>query len=107
MRSLMAARVVYSTLFFVMASALLVLARPRALFDESTGEPKPFGSGPDRTLFSLGLVVCLLAVVAFFGFSLIDMVYACSVPRWPERRAMFAGSVAPRMEFPHVPPGLP
>lgn len=121
MRSLLAARVIYSTLFFVLASVLLVLVRPRMMFDDRTGEPKPFGLGPDCTLFSLGLVIGLLAVVTFFGFGLIDMVYACGAPMpmpspmpMPMPSPMPAPMPAPmpmpfqppRVQFPGAPPRL-
>ena len=71
------ARVVYSILFFVLASLLIVLAKPKFLFDSETGKPKPFGVGQGKTLFSLGVIILLVGVVTFFMFGLIDMMYAC------------------------------
>jgi hypothetical protein len=98
-----AARVVYSVLFFLMTSALIVIVRPSTIFYDqypeyghrTTGEdegyfgrsldvssalakPKPFGVGPGKTLFSLGVVFGALAVASFYVFALVDMVYACS-----------------------------
>lgn len=88
MTSFYTARVIYSILFFVLASVLLVLAKPRFLFDLETGEPKPFGLGPGRTLFSMGVIVLVLAVLVFYTFGLIDMVYACAeIPRAFNRSA--------------------
>ena len=66
------ARVVYSCLFFVLSMALIAVARPRAIFD-TDGRPKPFGVGEGRTVFPLGVVVVVVAVLSLFAFALIDL----------------------------------
>ena len=76
--SFFSSRIVFSVLFFVLAAVLLVVVKPKTLFDRETGEAKPFGLGPGRTLFSLGVVVCTMAVTVFYVFGIIDMVYACA-----------------------------
>ena len=69
-----AARVVYSCLFFVLTMALVMVARPRALFDES-GRPRPFGTGPGTTVFPFGVVVVVSAVLSMYVFVMIDLIW--------------------------------
>lgn len=68
------ARVVYSVLFFVLLMTLVIVARPRMLF-EPDGAVRLFGVGPRRTVFPLGVVSAVVAVLSMYTFSLIDMVY--------------------------------
>lgn len=74
-----AARVIYSSLFFVLTLALLIVSKPRALFT-SDGRIRPFGTkgGGDtsRTVFSFGVVTVAAAILSMFLFSMIDVVFA-------------------------------
>lgn len=70
-----AARVVYSILFYALSMALIVVSRPQLVFDERTGNPLPFGVGEGKTLFSLGVITVGLALLAFYLFALIDMIF--------------------------------
>lgn len=78
------ARLVYSVLFFVLLITLIMTAKPRVLFDEVTGAARPFGvqggaatneAGPACTIFPLGVVVAVTAVLSTFVFTLIDVVF--------------------------------
>ena len=71
-----AARVVYSVLFYMLSMTLIMVSKPAAVFDEVTGKPLAFGLGEDKTLYSLGVVSVTLALVAFYMFALIDMVFS-------------------------------
>jgi hypothetical protein len=68
------ARVVYSCLFFVLTVALIIVARPAALFG-ADGRPLPLGSGPGRTMFPLGVVIAVVAILTLYLFAMIDVVY--------------------------------
>lgn len=68
-------RIVYSILFYVLAMTLLVIAKPNTVFDRD-GTIKPFGVGEDKTLFSLGVYAVVLAVMSFYVFCIIDLVFA-------------------------------
>lgn len=68
------ARVIYSCLFFVLVMALIAVARPRNVFDASTGRPKPFGVGEGRTVFPLGVLVVVVAVLSLYAFAMIDLI---------------------------------
>ena len=67
-------RVVYSTAFYVLCIALLVAARPSVMFDRS-GNPKPFGIGKRKSVFAFGTACVGLAVLCFYTFALIDLVF--------------------------------
>jgi hypothetical protein len=69
-------RVIYSVLFYVLAMALLLVAKPAFMFDRNTDEPLPFGVGDGKTLYSLGVVAVGLAIGSFYIFALIDLVYS-------------------------------
>lgn len=67
-------RVVYSLLFYVLAVGLLVVARPTFLFT-ADGNIKPYGVGDGKTVFSLGVLVVSLALVTFYTFAVLDVIF--------------------------------
>jgi hypothetical protein len=69
-----AARVVYSTLFFLLAMTLVLVSKPPPLFSPE-GHVRPFGVGPHSTVYPLGVVTVVVAVLSMFIFTLIDVVY--------------------------------
>jgi hypothetical protein len=81
------ARVVYSSLFFALTMALLAVSKPSALF-ASDGSVRPFGFAKEGeaeaeaddeaqgTVFPLGVVVVVAAVLSMYMFSMIDLIYA-------------------------------
>jgi len=71
------ARVIYSSIFFVLVMTLVVVTKP-GLFFLSDGRIRAFGIGKsDRhTVFPLGAVAVLVAVGSMFIFATIDVVYA-------------------------------
>ena len=71
---LVAPRVVYSTLFYTASMLLIIVSKPVLMFD-AEGEPRAFGLGSDKTLFSLGATTVALAVMSFYVFALIDLVF--------------------------------
>lgn len=98
------ARVIYGVLFFSAIIAVLLVMKPRAMFEED-GRPKPFGTGEGKTLFSFGAITCLLAVTCFFVFGIIDMVYSCSnASANVNARAATNSGAASFQLHPHHPP---
>ena len=67
-------RVIYSTLFFVLLMTLIFVSRPAALFYQD-GVVRPFGVGPTRTVFPLGVITVVAATLSMYTFSMIDMIY--------------------------------
>ena len=79
-RALMfATRVVLAILFYSIVMGAVVVYRPSALFD-SEDVPRPFGSGDGKqTVFNMGTVAGVVAVVSFALFTLVDIV----APEYP------------------------
>jgi hypothetical protein len=67
-------RVVYSVLFYSLTQLLLVTAKPSVIF-ERNGDIKPFGVGSHKTMFSYGVFSVVLAILCFYVFALIDLVF--------------------------------
>jgi hypothetical protein len=68
-------RIVYSIVFYVLLMILIVLSKPGVIF-EKNGSVKAFGVGYDKTMFSFGVFSVVLAVISFYVFCIIDLVFA-------------------------------
>jgi hypothetical protein len=53
--------------------ALIAVAKPSALFDRETGRARAFGSEPGATVFSLGVVTVIAALLSLYIFAMIDL----------------------------------
>jgi hypothetical protein len=69
------ARIIYSILFYILLIILITLAKPSVMF-EIDGTLKPFGIGDDKTMFSLGVFTVVLAVLSFYVFCMIDLIFS-------------------------------
>lgn len=69
------ARIIYSILFYVLLIILIILAKPSVMF-EKDGSLKQFGIGDEKTMFSLGVFTVVLAVLSFYIFCMIDLIFA-------------------------------
>ena len=74
--SVPAPRVAYAAAFFALLMALIVLARPALVF-RPDGTPRPFGvaaaGAEGATVYSLGVVTVVAAVLSLFLFTVIDV----------------------------------
>jgi hypothetical protein len=68
-------RIVYAVLFYVLLIILLVLSKPSIMF-EKDGSIKPFGVGQEKTMFSIGVFSIVLAILSYYIFCLVDMIFA-------------------------------
>lgn len=68
-------RVIYSVLFYVLLIVLMIVSKPSVMFEEN-GNIKPFGIGDEKTMFSLGVFTVVLAIISFYLFCLIDLVFS-------------------------------
>lgn len=68
-------RSIYSVMFYVLVIVLIIVVKPSWLFHEN-GQVKGFGLGSNDTVFSLGVIVVALAIVAYYTFALIDILFA-------------------------------
>ena len=75
--TILSSRVVYSVLFYVLLIVLIILAKPSIMFD-SNENLKIFGVGENKTMFSLGVASVVLAIVSFYVFCIIDLVFAAA-----------------------------
>lgn len=77
MNSYLSSRVVYSVAFYVLLMILLFLSKPTVMFD-TDGTLRPFGVGYDKTMFSFGVFTVVVAVLSFYIFCIIDIVFSSS-----------------------------
>jgi hypothetical protein len=68
-------RIVYSVLFYSLVIILIVVSRPPLIFDYD-GSIKPFGVASDHTMISFGVIAVVLAILSFYVFCLIDLIFA-------------------------------
>jgi hypothetical protein len=67
-------------LFYILSITLVIVAKPSLLF-ESNGDIKSFGVGSTRddrpkTVFSLGVAVVVSAVLSFYLFAVLDVIFS-------------------------------
>lgn len=67
-------RVVYSVLFYLLLMTLIFVSKPSIMFDER-GDIKHFGIGDTKTMFSFGVLTVVIAVLSFYTFCIIDLVF--------------------------------
>ena len=67
-------RIVYSIVFYVLLMVLITISKPSVIF-EKDGSLKLFGVGYDKTMFSFGVFSVVLAIVSFYVFCIIDLVF--------------------------------
>ncbi len=67
-------RLIYATVFFVLLVSLIATVKPNLLF-EKDGRIKPFGIGDDKTMFSFGVITVVLAILSFYFFCVIDVIF--------------------------------
>ncbi len=67
-------RIIYSVMFYLMVISLVILTKPQLMFD-SNGNILPFGIGEDKTMISFGVLTVVLAIVSFYIFCFIDLIF--------------------------------
>jgi len=76
---MVSSRVIYSLLFYTLAILLIIVAKPTIMFSRE-GEIRRFGvgrvdDGNPQTVFSFGVFVVVLAIISFYIFALIDVIF--------------------------------
>lgn len=88
--ALVVPRVVYGSLFFVLSSVLLVLTQPSFAFYNdgikkerrlkqfgwSEGNDAAAAAAAEKTFFALSAVIPTTAIICFFVFAWVDMVFS-------------------------------
>jgi hypothetical protein len=67
-------RLLYSTVFFVLLIMLIYTSKPHVIFD-TNGDVRPFGIGDDKTMFSFGVFTVVIAILSFYFFCVIDVIF--------------------------------
>ena len=67
-------RIIYAILFYILLIVLIIISRPSIMF-ETDGSIKSFGIGEEKTMFSLGVFTVVLAVLSFYIFCMIDLIF--------------------------------
>ena len=66
-------------MFYILIVTLIFIAKPSLVFDKQQ-QLKHFGiGGTQKTLFSFGVLVIIVALVSFYLFALIDLIFATNV----------------------------
>jgi hypothetical protein len=53
---------------------LIFVKKPKLMYDDNK-QIKKFGTGKNETIYSLGVVSLVIAVIVFYIFCLIDMIF--------------------------------
>lgn len=67
-------RVIYAILFYILLLLLFVSIKPTLIFNQD-GSLKTFGLEDEETLFSLGVFTVIIAILSFYTFCLIDIIF--------------------------------
>lgn len=67
-------RLLYSIVFFILLITLIHISKPSIIFDKN-GEIRPFGIGKQKTMFSFGVFTVVLAILSFYFFCVIDIIF--------------------------------
>lgn len=66
-------RILYSIFVYLLIMLLIFVKKPKLMYDNN--EIKKFGTGKNETIYSLGVVSLVIAVIVFYIFCLIDMIF--------------------------------
>lgn len=67
-------RLLYSIVFFVLLILLIHTSKPSMIFDVN-GDIRRFGIGSNKTMFSFGVFTVVLAILSFYFFCVIDVIF--------------------------------
>ena len=75
MKLFLTSRVVYSVLFYLLLILLLIISKPAFMFTKY-GDIRIFGVGYGKTIFSFGVFVVALAIMSYYIFCVIDIMFS-------------------------------
>ena len=64
-------RLVYAITFYLLLMALIYVSRPSFIFNKD-GSRKNFGVGKNKTIYSLGVIVAIGAIMSYYIIVIID-----------------------------------
>ena len=67
-------RIFYAIFLYILILTLIFLKKPKMFFEDD-GEIKQFGLKKEQTIYSVGVFSIVLAIICFYIFCVIDMVF--------------------------------
>jgi heme/copper-type cytochrome/quinol oxidase subunit 2 len=67
-------RIAFSIVIFILSMILFFIVRPRIAF-ENDGKPRKFGVERNETIYSLGIFTIISAILTFYVFCVIDLIF--------------------------------
>lgn len=67
-------RLLYSIVFFILLITLVYMSKLSVIFDKD-GKLRQFGIGDNKTMFSFGVFTVVLAILSFYFFCVIDIIF--------------------------------
>lgn len=67
-------RLLYSIVFFILLITLVHMSKLSVIFDKD-GKLRPYGIGENKTMFSFGVFTVVLAILSFYFFCVIDIIF--------------------------------
>jgi hypothetical protein len=71
---LFSSRLVYTILFYLLIIIALFITKPKLLFDDNN-QIKSFGFRDNETLYSIGVISTILAILSYYIFTIIDYIF--------------------------------
>lgn len=68
-------RLIYSLIFYLLVVALIIVSKPEFMFDANR-VAKPFGLGPEKSIFSFGVIISTVSILSYYIFATIDLLFA-------------------------------
>ena len=70
----LSSRIFYAIFLYILILTLIFLKKPKMFFEDD-GEIKQFGLKKEQTIYSVGVFSIVLAIICFYIFCVIDMVF--------------------------------
>lgn len=67
-------RIFYAIFLYTLIMTLLFIKKPVLLFHPN-GEIKPFGIHQNESIYSIGVMSVVLAIICFYVFCIIDIIF--------------------------------
>jgi len=67
-------RIFYAIFLYILALTIIFIKKPLLLFHQN-GEIKAFGLHKNETIYSIGVMSIVLAIICFYIFCIIDIIF--------------------------------
>ena len=70
----LSSRILYAILLYILLMTLIYTVKPKLIFNND-GTIKNYGVKNKDTIYSLGVISVVLAIVSFYFFCLVDLIF--------------------------------